>query len=261
MLVDTHCHLDAAPFDADRDAIVERAHAAGVCRLVVPAVEVAHFEGLRALAARHGVVRYALGIHPLSVDRADEADLDRLRVAVAEAISDPAFVGIGEIGLDHFVPGVDRARMQRFYVEQLRIARDFDLPVILHLRRAQDAVLEPLRRLRPAGGIAHAFNGSAQQAEAFARLGFAMGFGGAMTFTRARQIRRLAAMLPIETIVLETDAPGIPPQWDAGGRNEPAQLPRIAAVLAELRGEAPAAVIAATGQTARRVLARLGAGD
>ncbi|MEI7447482.1 MAG: TatD family hydrolase [Burkholderiales bacterium] len=261
MLVDTHCHLDASEFDADRDAVVARARAAGVGRIVVPAVGAFDFDAVRALAVRHPEVRYALGIHPMYVDRAGDADLDRLRDAVADAIDDPAFVGIGEIGLDHFVPGLDRVRMERFYVAQLELAREFGLPVILHVRRAQDTVLKHLRRSRPAGGIAHAFNGSLQQAEAFAGLGFAMGFGGAMTFTRALQIRRLAATLPLEAIVLETDAPDIPPEWDARGRNEPAHLPRIAEVLASLRGVDAATLIAATGSSAARVLPRLGSGN
>jgi TatD DNase family protein len=257
VLVDTHCHLDAAEFDADRDAVVARALAEGVGRIVVPAVGVFNFPSVAALARRHPCVRYALGIHPLFVDRAEEADLLRLREAVAAALHDPAFVGVGEIGLDHFVPGLDRARQERFLVEQLRIARDFDLPVILHVRRAQDAVLKQLRRLRPRGGIAHAFNGSAQQARVFAELGFALGFGGAMTWTRALQIRRLAAALPLDAYVLETDAPDIPPEWLHRGRNAPGELAAIARVFAELRGETPDAIGVATGDTARRVLPRL----
>jgi TatD DNase family protein len=259
MLIDTHCHLDAPEFGADRDAVVARALAAGVERIVVPAVEAAGFAAIRALAGRHPSVRYALGIHPLFVDRARDEDLALLRETVADAMSDPSFVGIGEIGLDHFVPGLDRERQQRFLVEQLRIARDFELPVILHVRRAQDPIAAALRRMRPCGGIAHAFNGSLQQARVFAGLGFALGFGGAMTFSRALQIRRLAAELPAEAIVLETDAPDIPPAWLDGGRNEPAELPRIAEALAHLRGETPEAVRQSSGAAARRVLPRLDA--
>jgi TatD DNase family protein len=134
-------------------------------------------------------------------------------------------VAVGEIGLDFYVPGFDAARQERFFTEQLKIARDFDLPVLLHLRR-----------IGTRGGIAHAFNGSRQQADEFLRLGFKLGFGGAMTFTRATRIRRLASSLPCEALVLETDAPDIPPAWLADGRNTPAELPRIAGVLAELRG-------------------------
>jgi Tat protein secretion system quality control protein TatD with DNase activity len=146
---------------------------------------------------------------------------------------------------------------ERFLVEQLRIARDFDLPVILHVRRAQDAVLKQLRRLRPRCGIAHAFNGSEQQARKFVELGCALGFGGAMSFDRARQIRRLAAAMPLEACVLETDAPDIAPAWLAPGRNVPAELPAIAAVFARLRGEPLERVLEATGANARRVLPRL----
>jgi len=258
MLVDTHCHLDAGEFDADRDAVVARARDAGVGLIVVPAVDAAGFDVVRALARRHPCVRYALGIHPMFVDRAADADLAALRDAVAGAMPDPAFVGIGEIGLDHFVPGLDRVRQEHFLVEQLRIAVEFDLPVILHVRRAQDAVLKQLRRFRPSGGIAHAFNGSAQQARQFMELGCALGFGGAMTFERARQIRRLAVELPIDAFVLETDAPDIAPAWDPRGRNEPAALPAIAAVFAALREQALDAMMAATGVNAVRVLPRLG---
>jgi len=257
MLIDTHCHLDASEFDADRDAVVAAAQAAGVGRIVVPAVAAAGFDAVRVLAARHPCVRYALGIHPMAVDRANDADLDRLRLAVAAALADPRFVGIGEIGLDHFVPGLDRARQERFLAAQLRIARDFDLPVILHVRRAQDAVLKQLRRLRPRAGIAHAFNGSRQQAQAFVDLGCVLGFGGAMTFGRALQIRRLAVELPLEACVLETDAPDIAPAWLAPARNEPGQLAAIAATFGELRGCPLETVTAATATNARRVLHRL----
>ena len=256
MLIDTHCHLDAGEFDADRDAVVARARDGGVALIVVPAVDAAGFVAVRALAGRHPCVRYGLGIHPMFVDRASDGDLVTLRAAVAGAMGDPAFVGIGEIGLDHFVPGLDRARQERFLVEQLRIAREFELPVILHVRRAQDAVLKQLRRFRPSGGIAHAFNGSAQQAEQFIALGCALGFGGAMTFERARQIRRLALELPIEAFVLETDAPDIAPSWNPRGRNEPGELPAIAAVFAGLRGQSFDTVAAATGANAARVLPR-----
>jgi TatD DNase family protein len=257
MLIDTHCHLDAAEFDADRDEVVAQAGAEGVACIVVPAVGAFNFETVRDLAARHASVRYALGIHPLFVDRAADADLELLSTAVASAMADPRFIGIGEVGLDHFVPGLDRARQERFLAAQLRLARDFDLPVILHVRRAQDAVLKQLRRLRPRGGIAHAFNGSAQQGAMFLGLGFALGFGGAMTFTRALQIRRLAIAFPPEAYVLETDSPDIAPAWVAPGRNAPSELPEIERVFAELRGQPAAAIRAATGANALRVLPRL----
>ena len=242
---DTHCHLDAPEFDADRAAVVARARAAGVARLVLPAVEVANFETVRSLAHAHDAV-YALGIHPLYVERAAESDLERLRVALQSCRGDLRLVAVGEIGLDHFVSGLDHSRQERFYLAQLALAREAGLPVILHVRRSADSLLKGLRRVAVRGGIAHAFNGSEVQANHFVALGFKLGFGGAMTHERALQIRRLASTLPEQSLVLETDAPDIPPQWlyrnatqrlDAPqARNEPAELPRIAETLAALRG-------------------------
>jgi TatD DNase family protein len=257
MLIDTHCHLDASEFDPDRDEVVQRALQAGVACMVVPAVEAGNFEVVQHLARRHGSLRYALGIHPLYVDRAQEHDLATLRQAIESALADDAFVAVGEIGLDGFVPVADPARHEHFFVEQLRLAREFDLPVICHVRRAQDRVLKHLRRMRVRSGVAHAFNGSVQQAEQFIGLGFVLGFGGAMTFDRALQIRRLAAAFDDSVYVLETDAPDIAPAWHWQARNAPVELPRIAEVFAELRGQSPQWVATQTGTNAARALPRL----
>ncbi|HEU5296024.1 MAG TPA: TatD family hydrolase [Burkholderiaceae bacterium] len=264
--IDTHCHLDAAEFEADRTAVWQRAQAAGVAIGVLPAVKAAHFERVRELAHALGLA-YALGIHPLCVDEASDADLDRLRDALARHASDERLVAVGEIGLDWFVPGLDRERQERFYVAQLKLARDAGLPAILHVRRSADGLLAGLRRIEVAGGIAHAFNGSAQQARSFVERGWRLGFGGAMTFERARQIRELATTLPETAPVLETDAPDIPPQWlyrnaeqRARGefaRNEPAELPRIAQTLAQLRGWSLRETAARTGANACAALPRL----
>ncbi len=262
MLVDSHCHLDAVEFGRTPAEVADEANAQGVDWIVVPAVERANFATVAEIANHHPRCVYALGIHPMYVPRADEQDLQRLREQVAAAMDDPRFVAVGEIGLDFFVPELKepamRDRQQHFYVEQLKIARDFGLPVILHVRRSQDQLLKQLRRFRVSGGIAHAFNGSEQQADAFTGLGFALGFGGAMSFTRALQIRRLAARLPLSDIVLETDAPDISPAWLHPAINTPAQLPRIAAVLAELRGQPVADIARHTTQNVARVLPRLG---
>ncbi len=268
MWTDTHCHLDAPEFDADRPAVVRRARAAGVSRLVLPAVAVEHFDTVRELAHVHDTA-YALGIHPLCVDRADDEDLARLQQALAQHRDDPRLVAVGEIGLDHFVPGLDRARQERFYVAQLKLARDAGLPVILHVRRSADTLLKGLRRIEVMGGIAHAFNGSAVQAGQFVERGFRLGFGGAMTFDRALQIRSLARELPEAALVLETDAPDIPPHWlyrtaaeraaGQASRNEPAELPRIGAVLAELRGWTTEYTAAVTAANAVAALPRLAA--
>ncbi len=266
--IDSHCHLDAAEFDADRATVVQRALDAGVGLLVLPAVAVSNFDAVRLLAHEHDG-GYALGIHPLYVDHADDGDLGRLREALLQHRDDPRLVAVGEIGLDYFVPGLNRERQQAFYVAQLRLAREFELPLILHVRRSADALLAGLRRIEVSGGIAHAFNGSPQQALQFIERGFALGFGGAMTFERALQIRQLAASLPEHALVLETDAPDIPPHWlyrtaaeraaGSASRNEPVELPRIAQTLAILRGWTLAQTAEITSVNVRRALPKLGA--
>ncbi len=253
MWIDSHCHLDAPEFDADRSEVIARAQAQGVA-MVIPSVAPSTFiPTQRAAQQCHGA--YALGIHPLYVLQLDADALIQLEHALDAAQDDPRLVAVGEIGLDHFVPELQdeasRDLQERVYAAQLDIAQARGLPVILHVRRSADALLKHLRRMaaagRPvAGGIAHAFNGSDQQAKIFIDLGFKLGFGGAMTFERALQIRRLATVVPAEAIVLETDAPDIPPQWlyqtaqaradGARSRNEPGELPRIAQTLAQLRG-------------------------
>lgn len=261
MWIDTHCHLDAGEFAGEEVDIAARAATLGVDWIVIPAVECNNFKRVASLAQQLPNGVYALGIHPMYVPQAQESDLAVLRDAVTAAMSDARFVAIGEIGLDFFVPELMqmplREKQEFFYSEQLKIARDFDLPVLLHVRRAQDALLKYLRRIPVPGGFAHAFNGSAQQAEAFIRMGFKLGFGGAMTFTRALQIRRLAEQLPLDAIVLETDAPDIAPTWLHPGRNSPEQLPRIGATLAALRGMTAAALARATCANAVAALPRL----
>lgn len=274
--IDTHCHLDAAEFDADRTAVREAAHAAGVAHCVIPAVERSNWDAVRQLAQASGD-SYALGIHPLYVARAGDDDLAALAAQLQAHRDDPRLVAVGEIGLDYFVPelrtGALAERQEYLYREQLKLARQFNLPVLLHVRRSSDRLLKHLRDLaggRPWSGIAHAFNGSDAQAQAFIQLGFKLGFGGAVTFDRALQLRRLAATLPLEALVLETDAPDIPPHWlyttaeqrQAGvvqGRNTPAELPRIAAVVAQLRGMPPEALAQATTRNARQALPGLDA--
>lgn len=230
-LIDTHCHLDAREFDADRDAVALAAHDSGVSAIAIPSVSRRNFALVSETCRRYPSCFPAYGIHPLYLNETIPQDLDALRNLLAE---EPP-VAVGEIGLDFFVEGLDAGQQEYYFCEQLKIARDFDLPVILHVRRAVDAVLKQLRRIKVRGGIAHAFNGSRQQADTFIELGFKLGFGGAMTYERALHLRELASTLPLEAIVLETDAPDIPPVWLNRGRNSPAALPRIATELAALR--------------------------
>lgn len=261
MWIDTHCHLDAAEFAAEQDAVAAQALQLGVA-IVIPAVARDNFATVAALAHQYAHCSYALGIHPVFVPQAEDSDLAILREAVALAMADPRFVAIGEIGLDFFIPSLTtpalREKQEFFYAEQLKIARDFGLPVLLHVRKSQDSILKHLRRIKVSGGIAHAYNGSFQQAQTFIELGFKLGFGGAMTYTRALQIRRLATTLPIEAIVLETDAPDMSPAWLHPQRNSPEQLLRIGQALAELRGISVEAVAQLTAANALVAMPRLG---
>lgn len=258
MLIDTHCHLDAAEFHGQEEQLALNARENGVHKIVIPSVCRSNFADVARLGRFGG---YALGIHPLYVPDAHDRDLTDLKELVKTSLGDPRFVAIGEIGLDFFVPELCvpalRDKQVHYYREQLRIAREFGLPVLLHVRRSVDLILNGLRQIRVDGGIAHAFNGSQQQATTFIQLGFKMGFGGAMTYTRALQIRRLATHLPLSSIVLETDAPDIAPSWLDAGPNTPDQLARIADCLASLRNLSARDIADATTENAYNVLPRL----
>ena len=250
VFIDTHCHFDAAEFALDRDAEYARARAGGVNTQIIPAIALDNFVDVAAVCARYPGCLPAWGMHPMLIAAHRPEHLVQLR----EQIERHRPVAIGEIGLDFFIRGLDPATQEYFYVEQLKIARDYDLPVLLHSRKSVDLILKQLRRIGVRGGIAHAFNGSPQQAEMLIKLGFKLGFGGAFTWPRANNLRRLALDLPLESIVLETDSPDIPPVWIGKARNSPAELPRIAETLAALRGIPVATVSAATTANARAVL-------
>ena len=241
--VDTHCHVDAPEFKDVLPRIISGAADKGVKAILLPTVQASDWDPAKTLANQYGNqipgLVYTLGIHPLYINRAQESDIGALKNQIEQSLDDPRFVGIGEIGLDYFVEGLDPQRQEFFFHKQLDLAQQFQLPVILHVRRSQDAILKALRKRTVSSGIAHAFNGSHQQAEQFIALGFKLGFGGAATYDRALQIRRLLKELPLESIVTETDAPDIPPAWlkeEGGLFNEPALLPRIATQLADIRG-------------------------
>jgi len=235
---DTHCHLDAPEFALSRPEVIARARAAGVGRWIVPAVGVAGFDALLELASATEGLGFALGIHPLALNDASLSQIDQLDAYLTAHRNNPRLLAVGEIGLDLY-PGHPDFEQQRWYFEQqLRLARRHDLPVIVHARRSADLVHAGLRRFGVSRGIVHAFNGSPSQARALIRQGMWLGFGGSVTFEGSRRIRRLAAELPLEALLLETDAPDIRPSWFAQGcpkPNEPAELPRIGACLAQLR--------------------------
>ena len=272
--IDTHCHLDASDFNADAPYVVIRASAAGVTHCVLPAVCVNNFEAVRLLAQRFDY-SYALGIHPVSVPQAQESDLKALDRELNLRQADPRLVAVGEIGLDFFLPELMQPAMRErqafFYREQLKLAKAHNLPVILHVRHSVDVIAKHLRDIAPTGGwtgIAHAFNGSLQQAQVFIKLGLKLGLGGAVSYDNARQLQRLAAQLPLSALVMETDSPDIPPHWlyttaanrargIAQRRNEPAELPRIAQHVADLRGMQLEELRQATTANALEALPRL----
>lgn len=275
--IDTHVHLDAPEFDVDRSTVRQQARQVGVAHCVIPAVERSNFDTVRLLAQAGGD-SYCLGIHPLYVAGAQDADLVALDEALTLHHADPRLVAVGEIGLDYFVPALCksplRERQEALYRQQLKLARKHGLPVVLHVRKSSDRLLKHLREVAgPNGrwqGIAHAFNGSEVQAAEFIKLGFKLGFGGAVTFDRALQLRHLAKTLPLDALVMETDAPDIQPHWlyttaeqrAAGhpqGRNAPAELPRIAECIAEIRGISVDALAAAALHNSVEALPKLGA--
>lgn len=251
-LIDSHLHLDAPAFAGDAAQRWQRAQQAGVVHAIVPAVSAATFDSALAMGKRFGL-DVALGLHPLYLSSHREEDLLVLDQYLARGDA----VAVGECGLDLFVSDLAPQRQEALLLAQLKLARRYDLPVILHVRRAQDRLLKCLRQVRVRGGVAHAFNGSLQQAQAFMDLGFCLGFGGAMTYEGSQRIRRLAASLPMSAIVLETDGPDMPPAWGQGEVNGPENLPRIAQTLAALRHISLAVLAEETTRNLRRVIPRL----
>ncbi len=248
-LVDTHCHIDIEAFDADREQVLQHASELGVRQLVVPAIDAARWEGLIGLCDVQPGLFPALGLHPVFLAAHSTDDL----AALERAIEKHRPVAVGEIGLDYFVPGLDRALQQTLFEAQLEIARNAKLPVILHVRKAHDQVLSTLRRIPVPGGTVHAFNGSLQHAGHYMDLGFKLGFGGMLTFPRSRKIRQLARDLPIDAIVLETDAPDMTVAAHQGERNSPEYLPDCLQSLAEVRDAGPDELARQTTHNARSV--------
>jgi TatD DNase family protein len=251
MLIDSHCHLDAEAFDGDRDAVIARAKSAGIHRQVVPAT---HADGWRKLcevcSADDGLFA-AYGLHPMFLAWHETGHLDMLR----EWIVRERPVAVGECGLDHYIDGLDPERQQAYFDGQLRLAREFDLPVIVHARRAVDAVIASIRAVDGLRGVVHSFSGSPQQAEQLWDLGFLLGLGGPVTYERAKRLRRLAASMPLEHLLLETDAPDQPDSGIRGERNEPARLATVCHAIAGLRDESPEDIAAATTANAMRLFA------
>lgn len=242
MWFDTHCHIDAPEFRDDLSLVLARAAEQGVTGILIPAVQVSDFERVIDIVEQWNTLIpqlcFSLGVHPLFTKNAAESDIAATREAIAKYIDHPRLVAVGEIGLDYFVEDLDHPKQEWFFEEQLKIAKEFELPIVMHVRKSQDQLLKRLRAIPVSGGIAHAFNGSFVQAQHFLDLNFVLGFGGTITYDRSLQIKRLAQEFSIDSYVLETDSPDIPPSWlmdEKSRRNEPAHLPRIAQAFAKER--------------------------
>lgn len=248
-LYDSHCHLDSDGFDPDRQAVLDRARAAGVRWQLVPAVERDAWPALRKLCSENAGLRPAYGLHPMYLPRHVPAHLDEL----AHWLASERPAAVGEFGLDYFVDGLDRDEQARYFNGQLELAREFDLPVVLHARRAVDDVIASLRRVGGLRGVVHSWSGSEVQARQLFDLGFHLGIGGTVTFERARRLQRTVQAMPLEFLLLETDAPDQPGAGHRGERNEPAFLPEVLAAVARLRSADPETLAAATTANARRL--------
>ncbi len=249
MLIDSHCHLDAPEFDVDRDTVIARARAAGVMAQVIPAVTASGWAKLGALCTESSGLHPAYGMHPMFLAEHRDEHVGALRALLTTERA----VAVGECGLDFHVQGLDADRQQFYFEEQLKIARDFDLPVIVHARKAVDAVIATLRRIGGLRGVVHSFSGSEQQAEQLWKLGFCLGIGGPVTYERAQRLRRIVASMPVEFLLLETDAPDQPDAFHRGERNEPARLTVVRDCVAALRAESPDTLADATSDNAARL--------
>lgn len=249
MLVDSHSHLDASEFDIDRPAVIARACRAGVTRQVLCATDAGNWAKLREVCAGDAGLYAAYGLHPTFLASHRQQHLEQLR----DWIERERPVAIGECGLDYFIDGLDPQAQLAYFEAQLRLAREYDLPVIVHARRAVDAVIAAIRRVGQLRGVVHSFSGSQQQAGQLWQSGFLLGLGGPVTYERAQRLRRLAASMPLQWLLLETDSPDQPDADNRGQRNEPARLVRVLQVIAELRGADPAEIASATSANAERL--------
>ncbi len=248
-LIDSHCHFDAPAFDADRDALYQRARQAGVRHIITPAITATSWPGLRQICARYPGVHPAYGLHPMFQAEHRDDDIDRLQTWLERERP----VAVGECGLDFYIPKPDKEKQTAIFRAQLALAQRFELPVIIHARKSVEAVMMLLREYPDVRGVMHSYSGSLEQARQLIERGFLLGFGGPLTWPRATRLRRIAATLPLESLLLETDAPDQPGEQHRGQRNEPAWLPEVAHTLAELRKISVDEVIEVTSDNARRL--------
>lgn len=248
-LIDSHVHLDHPAFDADRPAVLESAAHAGIAGMIVPAVDAASWPRIKALCESRPELFPAFGLHPMYLLQHEPRDVEVL----SSWLDDESTVAVGELGLDFHVPNLDHALQRDYFVRQLQLARERDLPVIVHARRALEEVILTLRRAGPLRGVVHSFSGSLQQAQQLWTIGFHLGIGGPVTYERARRLRHIVAKMPIEFLLLESDAPDQPNAGHRGQRNEPARVSEVLRCIAALRHQAEDDVAAATTANAGRL--------
>lgn len=249
MLVDSHCHLDAPEFAVDREAVIQRAVAAGVTAQIIPAISAEGWPALKEVCVGGCGLFPAYGLHPMFLPKHAPEHLTQL----GDWLAREAPVAVGECGLDYFVEDLDQVQQQFYFDGQLALAREFDLPVIVHARRAVDAVIAAIKRVGGLRGVIHSFSGSPEQARQLWQLDFMLGIGGPVTYERANRLRSLVTKMPLEHLLLETDAPDQPDSQHRGQRNEPARLSFVCETVAALRGVPPEDIASATTANAQRL--------
>jgi len=249
-IVDTHCHLDVAEFDLDRDEVLAHCRAKNISKIVIPAIEASTWHKVMDLCNKEKGLYPAFGLHPVFIDKHQDSDINKLEVLVKTQKP----VAIGEIGLDFYIKELDQQRQIYFFEAQLEIAKKHELPVILHVRKAHDRVLQLLKKIKVKGGFSHAFNGSMQQAEQYLELGFKLGFGGTLTYENSTKIHQLAKSLPLDAIVLETDAPDMVVESHRGERNSPEYILEALSALVKIRNEDIDIIAKHTTQNANKII-------
>jgi TatD DNase family protein len=248
-LIDTHCHFDEPEFDADREVLVQQMQMLGVSDLIFPAISAAQWTRLRDVCATSPAFHASYGLHPVYLAEHRPEHLTELRTWLAHERP----VAVGECGLDFFLPELDVQAQENLFIEHLKLAREFNLPLIIHARRSVDVIIKYLRRFPGLRGVIHSFAGSQQQADTLIKHGFLLGVGGTCTYPRAQRLRTVLATVPLESLLLETDAPDQPDSGWRGKRNDPTRMPVIAATLAALRGDTIAHIADATTHNATQL--------
>lgn len=254
LLIDSHCHLDFPAFDHDRCAVIARSRALGVEKMLVVGTTREHWPRLWDIVCQTDGLYAAFGLHPYFLKQHQPGDIAALSEQLQQCTQHEKLCALGEIGLDFMLKTLDRTEQINLFKQQLALASQFNLPVIIHSRRANAQVIALLKQAKLArGGIIHAFSGSYEEALEYIKLGFLLGFGGAVTWSRATRLQAVLKRLPIDSIALETDSPDMPPEWLAGQRNSPEQLPRICQQLAQLYGRASLDFAAHTTSNVQRL--------